>query len=83
MCLIQKSLKQYQYIVIVLITIINKIQEYCIHFFIINYQIFYPKVLYFKKKFDSEFLNIRVWLTNQGSKPLEIEYKVNITSAIN
>ena len=41
------------------------------------------KSFIFQKKFDSEFLNIGVWLTNQSSKPLEIEYKVNITSVIN
>ena len=41
------------------------------------------KSFIFQKKFDSEFLNIRVWLTNQSSKALEIEYKVNITSVIN
>ena len=29
--------------------------------------------------FDSEFLYIEVWFTNQSSNPLEIEAKINIT----
>ena len=33
--------------------------------------------------FDSEFSNIEVWFTDQNSKPLEIEEKINITLVIN
>ena len=33
----------------------------------------------FLKTFDSEFLYIEVWFTDQNSEPLEIEYKINIT----
>ena len=51
MCLMQRFLKQYQSIVILLIIIINKIQESCIHLFLINclvnYQIFLLKNLHF------------------------------------
>ena len=32
----------------------------------------------FLKIFDSEFLHIEVWLTDQNSNPLEIEGKINI-----
>ena len=68
---IQKLLKYYQYIEFLVVAIINKIEESCIHFFpinrLINYQIFHPKV----------------WFTDQNSKPLEIEDKINITLVIN
>ena len=33
----------------------------------------------FLKSFDSEFLYIELWFTDQNSKPLEIEDKINIT----
>ena len=35
------------------------------------------------KTFNSEFLYIEVWFTNQKSKPLEIEDKTSITLVIN
>ena len=69
-----------------LTTIINKFQESCIHLLIIsrwvNYCIFLLKILFFKKRFDSEFLYIEVWFTDQNSKPLEIEDETNITLLI-
>ena len=37
----------------------------------------------FLKTFDSEFLYIEVWFTDQNSKQLEIEDKINITLVIN
>ena len=37
----------------------------------------------FLKTFNSEFSNIEVWFTDQNSKPLETEDKVNITLVIN
>ena len=37
----------------------------------------------FLKTFNSEFLYIEVWFTDQNSKPLEIEDKINITLVIN
>ena len=37
----------------------------------------------FLKSFDSEFLYIEVWFTDQNSKPLEIKDKGNITSVTN
>ena len=37
----------------------------------------------FLKSFDSECSYIKVWFTNQNSKPLEIEDKINITLVIN
>ena len=41
-----------------------------------------PKNIIFLKTFDSEFLYIEVWLTDQNSNPLEIEDKMNITLVI-
>ena len=42
-----------------------------------------PKKFIFLKTFDSKFLFIEVWLTDQNSKSLEIEDKINITLVIN
>ena len=42
-----------------------------------------PNNFIFLKTFNSEFPCIEVWLTNQNSKPLEIEDKINITLVIN
>ena len=42
-----------------------------------------PKTFIFLKTFDSQFLYIEVWLSDQISKPLEIEDKTNITLVIN
>ena len=41
-----------------------------------------PKKIMFLKTFDSEFSYIEVWLTDQNSKLLEIEDKINITLVI-
>ena len=38
-----------------------------------------PKNFIFLKTFNSEFLYIKVWFTDQSSKPLEVEDKINIT----
>ena len=40
-------------------------------------------LLKFLKTLNSEFLHIELWLTDQNSKPLEIEVKINITLVIN
>ena len=42
-----------------------------------------PKTFIFLKTFNSEFLYVEVWFTDRNSKPLEIEYKINITLVIN
>ena len=42
-----------------------------------------PKKFIFFKTFNSEFSFIEVWFTDQNSKPLEIEDKINITLVIN
>ena len=39
--------------------------------------------LFFKKSFNSKFTYFELWFTNQSSKPLEIEDKINITLVIN
>ena len=36
----------------------------------------------FLKTFRSEFQDIRVWFTDQNSKPLEIEDRINLTVVI-
>ena len=36
----------------------------------------------FLKTFNSEYNEIQVWLTNQNSKPLEIEDRINLTMVI-
>ena len=63
--------------------IINMIQESCIHLFLICFSFgqlldILPKHFIFLKTFDSEFLYIEVWFTDQNAKPLEIENKMNI-----
>ena len=67
--------------------IINKIQESFIHFFpseslgqLLDIS---PKNFIFLKTFDSEISYIEVWFTDQNSKQLEIEDKINITLIIN
>ena len=42
-----------------------------------------PKNFLFLKTFDSEFSYIEVWFTDQNSKPLEIEDKINVNLVIN
>ena len=42
-----------------------------------------PKHFIFSKTFDSEFSYIELWFTDQNSKLLEIEDKINITLVIN
>ena len=57
---------------------INRIQESCIHLFLISQLLdISPKNFIFLKSLNSEFSYI-VWFTGQNSKPLEIEYKANI-----
>ena len=42
-----------------------------------------PKNFIFLKCFDSEFSFIEIWFTDQNSKPLETEDKIDITLVIN
>ena len=42
-----------------------------------------PKNCIFLKAFNSEFPYFEVWFTDQNSKPLDIEDKINITVVIN
>ena len=64
-----------------LTTVISKIQV--LHTFVRNKSFgqllgISPKNFIFLKAFDSEFLYVEVWFTDQDSKPLEIEDKINI-----
>ena len=42
-----------------------------------------PTNFIFLKTFNSEFQAIEVWFTDQNSKPLEIEDRINLTLVIN
>ena len=42
-----------------------------------------PKNFIFLKTFNSELSYIEVWFTDQNSKPLEIEDKININLVVN
>ena len=42
-----------------------------------------PNNFIFLRAFDSEFLYIEVWFTDQNSNPLEIKDKISITLVIN
>ena len=72
-------------IVLIHCNIVNiKIQESCIHMSLISQLLdISPKNFIFSKTFNSEFLYIEVWFTDQNSKPLEIEDKINITLVFN
>ena len=41
-----------------------------------------PKSHVFLKKFNSEFQEIKIWFTDQNSRPLEVEDKINLTLII-
>ena len=72
-------------VMILLIMIINKIEEYYIRFFQINRLVAYQKFLQqiiFLKTFNSEYDEIIVWFTDQNSQPLEIEDRINLTMVI-
>ena len=64
--------------------IISKIPEYCI----LLYQTFgslleiSPTNQVFLKTFNSEFQEVKIWFTDQTSKPLELKDKINITLII-
>ena len=62
--------------------IMNIIQEPCIHLFLIyrlvNYQIFQQNKIIFLKTFKSDISYIGVRFTDQNSKPLEIEDKIEL-----
>ena len=41
-----------------------------------------PKNHVFLKTFNSEFQELKIWFTDQTSKPLEVEHRVNVTLII-
>ena len=41
-----------------------------------------PKNHIFLKTFNSEFQEIKTWFTDQNSKPLQVEDKINLTLTI-
>ena len=42
----------------------------------------FPKDNFFLKTFNSEFQSIEVWFTDQNSRPLETEDRINLTLVI-
>ena len=63
--------------------IINKIKEYCTLLFQVNrfgnLLEISPTNYIFLKTFKSDYDEIKVWFTDQNSKPLEIEDRMNLT----
>ena len=65
--------------------IINKTRQYCIRLFPINRLVVYKNFShkpYILKKIQLRNNGIEVWFTDQNSKPLEIEDRINLTMAI-
>ena len=66
--------------------IISKIQEYYILLFqnkpFDSLLEIYPRNHIFLKTFNSEYDEIIVWFTDQNSKALEIEDRINLTMVI-
>ena len=62
--------------------IINKIQEYYTLLYQINLLVISPTNHIFLKTFNSEYNEIEVWFTDQNSKPLEMEDRINLTMVI-
>ena len=84
--LIQKLMNKYQYIAVFLTTIISNIQE-SLYIFVRNKSFgqlldISQKNFIFLKTLTSEFSYIKVWFTDEISKPLETQYKINITLVI-
>ena len=42
-----------------------------------------PKNVIFLKTFNSKFSYVEVWFTDQNSKPIQIDDKINITLVVN
>ena len=79
-------MNKYQYIAVFLITIISNIQE-SLYIFVRNKSFgqlldISQKNFIFLKTLTSEFSYIKVWFTDEISKPLETQYKINITLVI-
>ena len=49
------------------------------HCDIVTLLIIFPKHFLFLETFNSEFSYVEVWFTDQNSKPLDVEDKINIT----
>ena len=63
--------------------IFSKIQEYYILLFQTKHFVeISPPNHVFLKTFNSEFQEIKIWFTDQTSKPLEVEDKINVTLII-
>ena len=67
------EITEFDFIVIFSTMIISKIQEFCVNLYKPFGQLLDipPKNLIFLKTFNSEFLYIEVWFTDQNFKPIE------------
>ena len=79
-------MNKYQYIAVFLTTIISNIQE-SLYIFVRNKSFgqlldISQKNFIFLKTLTSEFSYIKVWFTDEISKSLETQYKINITLVI-
>ena len=79
-------MNKYQYIAVFLTTIISNIQE-SLYIFVRNKSFgqlldISQKNFIFLKTLTSEFSYIKLWFTDEISKPLETQYKINITLVI-
>ena len=83
---ILKLQKVYYFTVILSIMLTNKIQESCTHLLQTNrlvvYLKFFQKLIFFKKHLIQNLKTNEVWFTDQNSRPLEIEDKINLTLVI-
>ena len=59
--------------------IISKIPEYCLLLYQTRHLLeISPTNQVFQKTFNSEFQEVKIWFTDQTSKPLELEDKINM-----
>ena len=63
--------------------IVNAMQDSCIHLFQISHLVNLAKNFTFLRNLNSGFSYIEVWVSDQNSKALELEDKINVTLGIN
>ena len=64
---------------------ISKIQEYSIPLYqtrLVSLLEISPTNHIFLEAFNSEFQEIKIWFTDESSKPLEVEDRINVTLII-
>ena len=63
--------------------IINAMQDSCIHLFQISHLVKLAKNFTFLRNLNSVFSYVEVWVSDQNSKALELEDKINVTLGTN